>query len=107
MLEVEEHFSHNGSSYLTFYAFREDLSTPVQPNGYSADYVNKVIKILEREATQLNRVLDDSFLEQARYAGKKISEEWLSKSRTLPRLGQQKYFLPIPVALIAINYPNI
>jgi len=104
MLEVEDHFSHNGSAYLTFYAFGDDLSTPIQPNGYSADYVNKVIQILEREATKPNLGdLDHSLLEQARKAGKIISEEWLNKSRVLPKLGQQRYFLPIPVALVAIN----
>jgi len=104
MLEVEDHFSHNGSAYLTFYAFGDDLSTPIQPNGYSADYVNKVIQILEREATKPNLGdLDHSLLEQAREAGKIISEEWLNKSRVLPKLGQQRYFLPIPVALVAIN----
>jgi hypothetical protein len=107
MLEVEDNFSQNGSSYLTFYAFGDDLSNPIQPNGYSADYVNKVIQILEREATQPNLSgLDHSLIEQSRQAGKTISEEWLSKSRILPKLGQQKYFLPIPVALVAILYPN-
>jgi superfamily II DNA/RNA helicase len=107
MLEVEEHFSHNGSSYLTFYAFGEDLSTPIQSNGYSADYVNKVIQILEREAILANSGgLDHSLLEQYRQAGEIISKGWLSKSRILPSLGQQKYFLPIPVALVAISYVN-
>lgn len=107
MLEVEEHFSHNGSSYLTFYAFGEDLSMPIQPNGYSADYVNRVIQILEREAMlpstgELNHLL----LEQHKQAGKTISKGWLSKSRILPTLGQQRYFLPIPVALVAISHFN-
>lgn len=108
MLEVEEHFSQNGASYLTFYAFGDDLSTPIQPNGYSADYVNKVIQILELEATQPNLgELDNLLLEQARQAGKKISKEWLGTSRILPKLGQKKYFLPIPVALVAITYPDL
>jgi len=106
MLEVEEHFSHSGLSYLTFYAFGDDLSSPIQSSGYSADCVNQVIQLLEREATQPNvRVLDHSFLEQARKSGKRISE-WLSNSRILPKLGQQKYFLPIPVALVAITDPD-
>lgn len=106
MLEVEEQFSHSGLSYLTFYAFGDDLSSPIQSSGYSADCVNQVIQLLEREATQPNvGVLDHSFLEQARKSGKRISE-WLSNSRILPKLGQQKYFLPIPVALVAITYPD-
>lgn len=71
MLEVEENFSQNGASYLTFYAFGDDFSTPIQPNGYSADYVNKVIQILEKEATQSNLgELDHLLFEQARQAGK-------------------------------------
>ena len=108
MLEVEENFSQNGASYLTFYAFGDDFSTPIQPNGYSADYVNEVIKILEKEATQSNLgELDHLLFEQARQAGKQIAEKWLSKSRILPKLGQQKYFLPIPVALVTINYSDL
>ena len=104
MLEVEENFSYDGSSYLTFYAFSNDLSSPIQPNGYSADCVNKVIRLLEEEATQPNlHALDHLLIEQARHAGKRISE-WLGNSRILPKLGQQKYFLPIPVALVAVTY---
>ena len=81
---------------------------PIQPTGYSADYVNKVIQILEQEATQPNlSTLDHLLLEESRQAGKKISEEWLSQSRILPKLGQQKYFLPIPVALVTIIYPTL
>ncbi|NJL19603.1 MAG: DEAD/DEAH box helicase [Leptolyngbyaceae cyanobacterium SM1_3_5] len=103
MLEVEENFGDSGLSYLTFYAFGDSLSSPIQPNGYSADCVNQVIQLLEKEAVQNNvDVVDHSLLEEAREAGKEISE-WLSQSRVLPRLGQQKYFLPIPVALVAIT----
>lgn len=104
MLEVEENSSHSGLSYLTFYAFGDDLSSPIQANGYSADCVNQVIRLLEKEATQPNLgVLDHSLLEQARKAGKSISE-WLIKSRILPTRKEQKYFLPIPVALVAVTY---
>ena len=103
MLEVEEDSSQNGASYLTFYAFADDFSTPIQPVGYSADNVNKVIQILEQEALKTNvSALDHVLLEESRQAGKRISEAWLSQSRILPKLGQQKYFLPIPVALVAI-----
>jgi superfamily II DNA or RNA helicase len=103
MLEVEENFGRGGPSYLTFYAFGDDLSSPIQLNGYSADHVNQVIKLLEKEAIQNDfDVLDDSFIEQARKSGRKILD-WLSKSRVLPKLGQQRYFLPIPVALVAIT----
>lgn len=45
--------------------------------------------------------LKSSVLEEARQAGPRIAE-WLQTSRKLPRLGQQTYFLPIPVALVAI-----
>ena len=107
MLEVEDNFSSNGSSYLTFYAFGSDLSFPIQANGYSADQVNKVIQLLEEEATQPNLYsLDNTLLEQSKEAGKIISE-WLKKSRILPKLGQQKYFLPIPVALVMIMSSEI
>jgi len=108
MLEVEENYSYNNEvSYLTFYAFGDDLTSPIQANGYSADYVNQVIRLLEKEATQPSlNVVDYSLFEKAKEAGKVISK-WLSTSRILPRLGQQKYFLPIPVALVSVNYPNL
>ena len=62
-----------------------------------------MIQILEQEALKTNvSALDHVLLEESRQAGKRISEAWLSQSRILPKLGQQKYFLPIPVALVAI-----
>lgn len=107
MLEVEEDLNQNGISYLTFYAFGNDFSKPIQPNGFPADYVNKVIQLLENEATQLNLYeLDSLLLEQAKLAGKQISASWLSTSRILPKLGEQRFFLPIPVALVVIKYPE-
>lgn len=102
MLEVEENPTQNGASYLTFYAFGDDLNSPIQSNGYSADFVNKVIRLLEEEAIRPNLgVIDHLLLEKAKEAGKEISG-WLRNSRILPKLGQQKYFLPIPVALVAV-----
>lgn len=107
MLEVEEHVNNSGFSYLTFYAFGDDLSSPLQPDGYSADCVNQVIQLLEKEASQPNSSSPNHLLfERARTAGERISE-WLSSSRMLPKLGKQKYFLPIPVALVAITYPDM
>ena len=106
MLEIENNGNWE-SSYLTFYSFGDDLDSPMQSHGYSADYVHQVIQILEEEATQHSvNALNNSVIEQAKESGKKISE-WLNSSRILPKLGQQKYFLPIPVALVAIAYPEV
>ena len=40
-------------------------------------------------------------LEQTRLAAGNIAD-WLETERKLPRLGRQTYFLPIPVALVAV-----
>jgi len=102
LLEVETSHSREVRSYLTFYAFTEgDLSIPLSQEGYTPNDVNKVISLLE-EARETDLIsLDSDFLEKSREAAQKIYE-WLESSRILPRRGQNTYFLPIPVALVAV-----
>ena len=100
--EVEIHSSEHSLPYLTFYAFKHDLTVPSDPEGNSADSVHKVISLLEKEVKELETLVPDSnIIENAREAARQMST-WLSDSRILPRRGQQTYFLPIPVALVAI-----
>lgn len=98
-LEVETHADGNILSYLTFYAFKDDdFSQPVNNRAYSANDVNRVISLLEEESKTPHPDFD---LQAAQTAGRQISN-WLDKSRILPRRGQNVYFLPIPVALVAV-----
>ena len=102
MREAEPNLSQNSLSYLTFYAFNGDFEKPLQPQGASADDVYKLISLLEEEALTSEPVpLESHVLEQARLAGGSIAD-WLRRERKLPRLGRQIYFLPIPVALVAV-----
>jgi superfamily II DNA or RNA helicase len=102
LLEVEENSISGGlSSYLTFYAFGEDLSAPINEKGYSANEVNQIICLLELEAKKAYFTLDDQQRKTACIASKEIAI-WLNSSRVLPKRGQNTYFLPIPIALVAV-----
>lgn len=108
MREAEDNTSKNALSYLTFYAFHDNIlnadaiQQPLQPEGACADDVNKLISLLETEALASETVpIKFDITEQALTAASKIAE-WLKNERKLPRLGRQTYFLPIPVALIAL-----
>jgi superfamily II DNA or RNA helicase len=101
MLEVEAHPSEN-ISYLTFYAFKDESNAPIHSQGHSADQVHKVISLLEDEVQNLDfELINSTLLKNAREASSRVSE-WLRSSRILPGLGRQTYFLPIPVALVAV-----
>ncbi|MDZ8140477.1 MAG: DEAD/DEAH box helicase [Nostoc sp. DedQUE04] len=102
MREAEINLSPNTLSYLTFYAFDNNVQDPLQPQGACADDVYKLISLLEKEALKSDSVtIESHLLEQTRLAAGKISN-WLQTERKLPRLGRQTYFLPIPVALVAV-----
>jgi superfamily II DNA or RNA helicase len=102
MREAESNLPQNALSYLTFYAFNGNFEKPLHPQGASADDVYKVISLLEEEALTSEPVtLESHVLEQVRLAGSSIAD-WLQRERKLPRLGRQTYFLPLPVALVAV-----
>jgi superfamily II DNA or RNA helicase len=102
MREAESNLPQNALSYLTFYAFNGNFEKPLHPQGASADDVYKLISFLEKEALTSEPVtLESHLLEQARLAGGSIAD-WLQRERKLPRLGRQTYFLPLPVALVAV-----
>jgi superfamily II DNA or RNA helicase len=100
--EVEDHTSARTNSYLTFYAFSSDLSQPSNPQGASAEDVYQMISLLEGEALKPSSPsLEAAVFEVAKDAGKKLVE-WLKQSRKLGGLTKKSYFLPIPVALVAV-----
>lgn len=108
MREAEDNTSKNALSYLTFYAFDNNIlnagviQQPLQSEGACADDVNKLISLLETEVIALETVpVKSDITEQALVAASNLAE-WLKNERKLPRLGRQTYFLPIPVALVAI-----
>ena len=100
--EVENHTSASTDSYLTFYAFGEDLSQPSNPQGASAKDVYQIISLLEEDALKLSSVpLKTAVFEAAKDASKEIAK-WLERSRKLGGLTKKSYFLPIPVALVSV-----
>ena len=100
--EVENHTSASTDSYLTFYAFSGDLSQPKNLQGASAKDVYQMISLLERDALKPGSPsLETAMLEGAKEASKKLAV-WLEQSRKLGGLTKKSYFLPIPVALVAV-----
>jgi superfamily II DNA or RNA helicase len=100
--EVENHTSASTDSYLTFYAFSSDLSQPSNPQGASAQEVYRMISLLEEDALKPGlQSLETSVFEIAKSASKEIAK-WLEDSRKIGGLTKKSYFLPIPVALVAV-----
>jgi hypothetical protein len=109
MREAETNTSKNLLSYLTFYAFDDSILNnddaiqhPLHSEGAYADDVYNLISLLETEAlTSESVAMESDITEKALVAASNIAR-WLKSERKLPRLGRQTYFLPIPVALVAI-----
>lgn len=100
--EIENYVLANTDSYLTFYAFSSDLSQPINPQGASAKEVYQLISLLEEDALKPGaKSLAASVLDAAKNANKELAN-WLSQSRKLGGLTKKSYFLPIPVALVAV-----
>lgn len=100
--EVENHVSDSTDSYLTVYGFGNDLSHPINPQGAKAEEVYQIISLLEENALQLSsQFLTRDVIETTREASKELAE-WLGQSRKLGGLTKKSYFLPIPVALVAV-----
>jgi hypothetical protein len=100
--EVENHASASTDSYLTFYAFSGNLSQPNNPQGASAKDVYQMISLLEENALKPGSPsLETAVFEAAKDASKELAK-WLEQSRKLGGLTKKSYFLPIPVALVAV-----
>jgi superfamily II DNA or RNA helicase len=99
--EVENH-SETTDSYLTFYAFRSDFPQPINPEGASAKEVYKLISLLEEDTPIIDLTsVNSSMIESAKSVSKELVK-WLENSRKLGGLTKKSYFLPIPVALVAV-----
>jgi superfamily II DNA or RNA helicase len=97
LAEAEEN-----SSYLTFYVFTEELDTPLNPEGASAEDVYQLISLLEQDKERPIHLENKALVEKAKEPAKKIAE-WLKNQRKLGgKLTQKDYFLPIPVALVMV-----
>jgi NTP pyrophosphatase (non-canonical NTP hydrolase) len=100
--EVENHTSASTDSYLTFYAFSGDLAQPGNPQGASAKEVYQMISLLEEDALRPGSPSPEAAVfEVAKDASKELAK-WLKQSRKLGGLTKKSYFLPIPVALVAV-----
>ncbi|MCY7322866.1 MAG: DEAD/DEAH box helicase, partial [Phormidesmis sp. CAN_BIN36] len=100
--EVENHESDSADSYLTFYAFSSDLSQPIDLQGASAKDVHQMISLLEEDALKPgSQSLETGVFEAAKSASRELAK-WLEQSRKLGGLTKKLYFLPIPVALVAV-----
>ncbi len=108
--ELEKNKSSESAKYLTYYIFTTDCNQPVNPNGASAIEVHNMITFLESQIVQGVVSISSEVIDQARSAGRHISK-WVQDSF---RMGgenfldeESSYFVPIPVALVAIVDPIV
>lgn len=100
--EVEDHAAIGTDSYLTVYAFSSDLSQPINPQGALAKEVYQMISLLEEDAlNSVSQSLTVDLIEAIKAASKELAG-WLGHRRKLGGLTKKSYFLPIPVALVAV-----
>jgi superfamily II DNA or RNA helicase len=108
--ELEEKALSESATYLTYYAFTNDFSKPVNPDGASAMEVYEMISFLEDQVIQNLVSPSSSVIDQAKLAGQSISK-WIQDSFSIGGDGflseKSNYFVPIPVALAAIMDENL
>ncbi|MCL1469009.1 DEAD/DEAH box helicase [Argonema galeatum] len=103
--ELEKNKSSDSAKYLSYYIFTTDLSQPVNPDGASAIDVHKMITFLEEQVVQGLASSSSEVIEMAKSAGQDISK-WVQGSFSMGGDDfldeESSYFVPIPVALVAI-----
>jgi hypothetical protein len=102
--ELEKNKSSDSVKYLTYYTFETDFHSPVNPDGASAIEVHEMITFLEEQIVQDVISLSSEAIDKAKLAGQDITTKWLESSISIGGnfLEESTYFLPIPVALVAI-----
>ena len=101
--ELENNYSSQSAKYLTYYAFTINFEQPINPGGASATEVHQVITFLEDQILQGVVSLSSEEIITAKLAAQNISK-WIRNSFRMETdmFGDSTYFVPIPVALIAI-----
>ncbi|MEA5600085.1 helicase-related protein [Nostoc sp. UHCC 0252] len=103
--ELEINKSSDSAKYLTYYSFTDDFGQPVNPDGASAIEVHEMITFLEEQIVQGAVSLSSDTITQAKSAGRDISK-WVQDSLGIGGDDfldeESSYFVPIPVALVAI-----
>jgi superfamily II DNA/RNA helicase len=106
--ELEKNKSSDSAKYLTYYTFTTDFSQPVNPDGASAIEVHDMITFLEAQIVQGVVSLSSELIDLAKSAGRDISK-WVQDSFSMGGDDfldeESSYFVPIPVALVAIVDP--
>jgi len=106
--ELEKNKSSDSAKYLTYYTFTTDFSQPVNPDGASAIEVHDMITFLEAQIVQGVVSLSSEVIDLAKSAGRDISQ-WVQYSFSMGGDDfldeESSYFVPIPVALVAIVDP--
>lgn len=103
--ELERNKSSDSAKYLTYYTFTTDFTQPVNLDGASAIEVHEMITFLEEQIVQGAVSLSSDTIAQAKSAGRDISK-WVQDSLSIGGDDfldeESSYFVPIPVALVAI-----
>ena len=103
--ELENESSSESAKYLTYYIFNEKDANPVNKNGASAQEVYEMITFLEKEVNKSFVNLLPNEIEQCKYESK-LATEWLHSTLSIGTEdifgGVSHYFVPVPVAFIAL-----
>lgn len=106
--ELEKNKSSDSAKYLIYYTFTTDFSQPVNPDGASAIEVHDMITFLEAQIVQGVVSVSSEVIDLAKSAGRDISK-WVQDSFSMGGDDfldeESSYFVPIPVALVAIVDP--
>jgi len=107
--ELEKKELSDPAKYLTYYTFTNDCSHPISSSGASAKDVHKMITFLENQVIQGVISPSSEMIDQAKLSGQDISK-WLESSFSIGGNDflndDSNYFVPIPVALVAIIGDN-
>ncbi|MBR8831601.1 MAG: RNA polymerase-associated protein RapA [Chroococcopsis gigantea SAG 12.99] len=103
--ELESDCDVRAAKYLTYYAFTKDSEGPLDLRGVCARKVHQMITFLEKQALEEQLMPDDEIVDAAKNAGR-IIYQWITNSLAMGSDSlfdeESNYFLPVPVALIAI-----
>jgi hypothetical protein len=103
--ELETRTSSDIAKHLTYYAFRSDVTEPLNIQGASAKDVHEMITFLENQVLENSLILTDEIVDRAKSSSQSITQ-WLQNSLKMGGNSlfddEDNYFVPIPVALVAI-----
>jgi superfamily II DNA or RNA helicase len=103
--ELENQASSECAKYLTYYVFHENQVTPINETGASSQEVHKMITFFEKEIGEFFLDMLPNEIEKCR-SDSKLVTKWLHSVLNIGTQdifgGVTQYFVPVPVAFVAL-----